>query len=144
MVPVQMWVRGGVGPGANVGWYEPSPVVSDERSPKTQMRACRTKLRCAAHTLRCNGCRCVQLPVKRCIGAVHCCRLRRDATSSACPVGPTLGVLKDHSRGALGRCNRLRCDATGNNAAMQQAMQWCGGRGTPVCVPVCADERKRN
>ena len=29
------WVGGGgVGPGAEVGWYEPSPVVSDEHNPK--------------------------------------------------------------------------------------------------------------
>ena len=33
------WWGGGVGPGADVGGYEPSPVVSDELSPKTQMRA---------------------------------------------------------------------------------------------------------
>ncbi len=44
----------GLGPGAEVGGYEPSPVVSDERSPKMQMRAYRGEpyqaaLRCA-HT----------------------------------------------------------------------------------------------
>ena len=38
-VQLQMLVGGGLGPGAEVGGYEPSPVVSDERSPKTQMRA---------------------------------------------------------------------------------------------------------
>ena len=38
-VPVQMWVGGGVGLGAEVGGYEPSPAGRDERSPKTQMRA---------------------------------------------------------------------------------------------------------
>jgi hypothetical protein len=52
-VPVLMWVGGGLGPGADVGGNEPSPVVS-ERSPKTQMRAHRGEpfqavLRCA-HT----------------------------------------------------------------------------------------------
>ena len=38
-VQLQMWVAGGAGPGADVGGYEPSPVVSDERSPQAQMRA---------------------------------------------------------------------------------------------------------
>jgi hypothetical protein len=38
-VQLQMWVGGGLGPGADVGRYEPSPVVSDERSPKMHMRA---------------------------------------------------------------------------------------------------------
>ncbi len=54
MVPVQMWAGGGVGPGADAGGNESSPVVSDERSPKTQLRAYRgepyqahTALRCA-------------------------------------------------------------------------------------------------
>ena len=51
---MQMWVGGGLGPGADVGGYEPSPVVSDERCPKAQMRANRGEpyqaaLRCA-HT----------------------------------------------------------------------------------------------
>ena len=32
-VQLQMWVGGGLGPGAEVGGYEPSPVVSEERSP---------------------------------------------------------------------------------------------------------------
>jgi hypothetical protein len=100
---------------------------------RTKLRCAAHTLRCAALTLRCNGCRCVQLPVERCSGAVHCCRLRCDATSSACQVGPTLGVLKDHSRGALGRCNRLRWDATGD-AAIQQAVQRPGG---PECSDVC-------
>ncbi len=49
-VPVQMWVGGGLGPGAEVGGYEASPVVSDKRSPKRRCGrigvSC-TKLRCA-------------------------------------------------------------------------------------------------
>jgi hypothetical protein len=89
-VQLLMWVGGGVC--AEVGSCEPSPVVSNEHNPKTQVRAYRgetvpscaaLRTNCAAHTLRCNGCRCVQLPVERCSGAVHCCRLRCDATSSA-------------------------------------------------------------
>jgi len=32
-VQLQMWVGGGLGPGAEVGGYEPSPVMSEERSP---------------------------------------------------------------------------------------------------------------
>jgi hypothetical protein len=53
-VQLQIWVGGGLGPGADVGGYEPSPVVSDERSPKMHMRAyrgelCQAALRCA-HT----------------------------------------------------------------------------------------------
>ncbi len=169
-----MWVGGGLGPGADVGGYEPSPVVSDERSPKRRCGligvSC-TELRCAArthstyetcspsgrkakvhrativlqvcpmrHSVRrrsarkdstadcclsqpqrtasaasrqlavtapgCNRWRCVatdcaalqRMPLRATAGgamqrAVHCCRLRCDATSSACPVGPTLGVL---------------------------------------------------
>jgi hypothetical protein len=106
------WGRGGVGPGADAGWYEPSPVVGDERSPKleTQMRAKglegmnRTTVvpstHCAAlctHRLRCNlnVCHCVQLPVERCSGAVHCCRLRCDATRASSALSGWA-----HSRGA--------------------------------------------
>ena len=40
-VQLQVWVGGGLGPGADVGGYEPSPVVIDERSPTMQMRAYR-------------------------------------------------------------------------------------------------------
>ncbi len=89
----------GVGPGADVGGYEPSPAVSNGHNPKRRcgrIGASRTKLRCAAHTLRCNGCCCVQLPAERCSGAAHRCRLRCDATTSACP------VCWAHPRGTLG------------------------------------------
>ena len=54
-VQLQMWGEGGLGPVAEVGGYEPSPVVSDERSPKCRhgrIGVSRTKLRCAAHTQR--------------------------------------------------------------------------------------------
>ena len=40
-VQLQMWVGGGLGPGADVGGYGPSPVVIDERSPTMRMRAYR-------------------------------------------------------------------------------------------------------
>ena len=40
-VQLLMWAGGGLGPGADVGGYEPSPVVIDERSPTMQMRAYR-------------------------------------------------------------------------------------------------------
>ncbi len=52
-VQLQMWVGGGLGPGADVGEYEPSPVVSDARSPQRRcgrIGVSRTKLRRAVHT----------------------------------------------------------------------------------------------
>ncbi len=72
-VELKIWVGGGLGPGADVGGYEPSPVVSNERSPKCtcgRIGVSRAKqqasLRCNGS--HCNGCRCVQLPVERCSG----------------------------------------------------------------------------
>jgi hypothetical protein len=52
---VQRRARDRLGPGADVGGYEPSPVASDERSPKCRcgrIGASRTKPRCAAHPHR--------------------------------------------------------------------------------------------
>jgi hypothetical protein len=49
-VQLQMWVGGRLSPGADVGRCEPSPVVSDERSPKMQMRAYRGEPYQAART----------------------------------------------------------------------------------------------
>jgi hypothetical protein len=111
-VQLLKWVGVGLGPGADVGGYEPSPVVSDERSPKTQMRAYRgepyqSALRCAhcaatdaaacncrwidaaggaslQAALRCNQFRFVQLgPLQGCSGGA-------------------LGVLWGYSRSTLG------------------------------------------
>ncbi len=132
------------GPGADVGWYEPSPVVSDERSSEAQMRAYRgepyqahTALRtdCAATDDAACDCRWSDA-AGRCIAA-GCAAMQPVPLVRSGP--PTLAVLKGHSRGALGRCNRLRWDATGNNAAIQQDEQCCGGRRTPGCAHVCAD-----
>ena len=106
------------------GLYEPSPVVSDERSPRTQMRAYRGEpyqaaLRIHSAATDAAACNC------RWSDAAGGAWLPCDATSSACPVGPTLG--------ALGRCNRLREDATGN-AAIQRDEQRYVGRRTLVCT----------
>ena len=86
-------------------------------------------LRCAAHTLRCNGCRCVQLPVERCSGAVHCCRLRCDASSSALSGGA-------HSRGAP-RCGLMRGSEWLRSVPSRQwpDRDTCGGRGSAGRVP---------
>jgi hypothetical protein len=52
-VQLQMWVGGGggLGPGADVGGYEPSPVVSDERSP--QCRCGLIEVSCTNAALSC-------------------------------------------------------------------------------------------
>jgi hypothetical protein len=83
--------------------------------------------------LRCNGLRCAATDTAACNcrwsdaagGALLQAALRCNQFRF-CPVG-------EHSRRALGRCNRLRCDATGN-AKIQRDEQRCGGRGTPVCA----------
>ena len=71
-------------------------MVSDERSPKTQMRAYRGEPYQAA--LRCAHTALQRMLLRATAGgamqrAVHRCRLRCDATSSACQVGPTPGAL---------------------------------------------------
>jgi hypothetical protein len=72
-VQLQMWVGGGVGAGADVGLYEPSPVVSDERSPQTQMRAKgravpKHTLRCAHTALRCAHTALQRMPLRATAG----------------------------------------------------------------------------
>ena len=88
-VPVQMWVRGGIspgadvggggglGPGADVGGYEPSPVVSDERSPKCTCRRIGmsgTKLRCARTHSRCMRPACRAEERQQCNARLQCRR----------------------------------------------------------------------
>ena len=115
LVPVQMWAgRSGMSP---VRWSAMSAVP--KRRCGLRVEPCQARTHTA---LRCTHTALQRMPLRATAGgAMH---------SGAV----TLGVLKDHSRGALGRCNRLCWDATGNNAAMQQAVQWRGGRGTPVCA----------
>ena len=120
------------------------PSAAPRRQPQRTASAASRQLAVAAPG--CNRRRCVatdgaalqRMPLRATAGgamrrAVHRCRLRCDATRSACPVGPTLRVLWGYSRGAPGRCNGLRWDATGN-AAIQHDEQRCSGRGTPVCA----------
>ena len=89
-------------PTANCGLSQPS--VALRRQPQRMAMASSRQL--AVTAPGCNRWRCVatdcaalqQMPLRATAGgamqrAVHCCRLRCDATSSACPVGPTLGVL---------------------------------------------------
>jgi hypothetical protein len=127
LVPVQMWVGGGVGPGADVGGYEPSPVVSDERCPKAQMRAKgRAVPSCAALHRHCAAtdaaaCNCRWSDAAgRCIAA-GCAAMQ---PAPLCPVGPTLGVLKGVATGC---------------AAMQQAIMLRSNR--PCSVAVAAARR---
>ena len=132
--------------GFGCGCCRSQPSAAPRRQPQRTASAASRQL--AVTALGCNGCRCAatdcvalqRMPPRATAGgamrrAVHRCTLRCDATSSACPVGPNLRVLWGYSRGALGRCNRLRWDATGN-AAIQHDEQRCGGRGTPVCAHV--------
>ena len=118
------------------------PSAAPRRQPQRTASAASRQLAVAApgcNRRRCAATDCAALqrmPLSATAGgamqqAVHRCRLRCDATRSGCPVGPTLRVLWGYSRGAPGRCNRLRWDATGN-AAIQHDEQRCGGRGTPV------------
>jgi len=95
---------GGVGPGADVGGYEPSPVVSDEHSPKTQMRAyegepCQSTHCAALHThCAATDAAALQLPVERCSGL---CIVAGCAAMQQIPL-VRLGPLEGCSRATLG------------------------------------------
>ena len=115
-VQLQMWVEGGLGPVAEVGGYEPSPVVSDERSPRTQMRAYRGEpyqaaLRCAYTPLQ-------QMPLRATAGgamrrAVHgCAAMQQVPLVRSGPLQGCSGALQQVARG----CNRQCCDPTGRAA----------------------------
>jgi len=98
------WVGGGVGPGADVGGYEPSPVVSDELSPKTQMRPYRGEpcqsTHCAALHTHCaaTDAAALQLPVERYSGL---CIVAGCAAMQQIPL-VRLGPLEGCSRATLG------------------------------------------
>ena len=148
-VQSQRWVGGGLGPGAEVGGYEPSPVVSDERSPKctcSRIGASRTKLRCAVRTQRTYMRPAESAP--RDYGAAgvstrqtrHSVRRRRRSGGFA-----SVGGADGGSRSGLCGLRRgswpwLRQDATGGAAlqriaprcngcrCVQQVAERCGGR----------------
>jgi hypothetical protein len=81
-----------------VGGYEPSPVVSDERSPKTQMRAYRGEPYQAA--LRCAHTALQRMPLRAPAGGA----MKRGGASLQAALRCTQFRLSGwaHSRGALG------------------------------------------
>jgi hypothetical protein len=115
-VPGQRWARDRISPVADVGGNEPNPVVSDERSPKTQMRAYsgepyQAALRCA-HTalqwmpLRATAGGAMQRAVHRCRLRCKCNHFRLSGWAQSRVLwgysGATRGVLWGYSSGTLG------------------------------------------